>query len=225
MTSPKKLRVFLVRHGQSAANVDHEILKKIADHAVPLTPEGKRQARAAGSFLGRYLAEHPGRVRLWRSPYLRTRETAAEILDTCLSPSGEPMIGDAYEHLLLHEQQFGVFDGLSDEEKELRYPDATAFYRKCKDATGKMWPQMPLGESRVQVCLRVHQAFGTFHRDLDRHGVDTVVIVGHGTTNRAFITMWLHKPYEWMEEEPNPANCSIRLIDDKEDHGYVFPGF
>jgi Histidine phosphatase superfamily (branch 1) len=129
------------------------------------------------------------------------------------------------EHLLLHEQQFGLFDGLSDNERRETFPEMQAYYEKCKQYEGKLWPIMPLGESRIQVCSRVHQTFGTFHRDHDKHGISTIVVVGHGTTNRAFIQMWLHKEWEWMHNEPNPNNCSIRLIESGEDCGYIFNGF
>jgi len=36
---------------------------------------------------------------------------------------------------------------------------------------------------------------------------------------------WLHYPVEWFEKELNPQNCSIRLIEDNVDHGYIFEGF
>ena len=132
---------------------------------------------------------------------------------------------DQREHLLLHEQQFGVFDGLSDEDREKYYPREQAYYEKCKKFEGKMWPKMPQGESRMDVCQRVHQAFGTFHRDAAKHGIENIVVVGHGTTNRAFLQMWLHKPWEWMHQEPNPTNCSVRLIENGEDKGYLFDEF
>ena len=88
-----------------------------------------------------------------------------------------------------------------------------------------MMAKIPLGESRYDVCLRVHAAFGSFHRDADKHGIETIVVIAHGTVNRAFLQMWLHKPKGWMDEQPNPKNCSIRLIEDNEDLGYIFPGF
>ena len=59
----------------------------------------------------------------------------------------------------------------------------------------------------------------------DSMKVEDIVVVGHGTTNRAFVQMWLHLPWEWMHKEPNPKNCSIRLIEDGEDKGYIFKGF
>jgi len=270
------MRVFLVRHGQSQANADPSANAHIADHALKLTEDGHEQARAAGTALaewfstsfisgddqGRYV--RIPRIRCWHSPYTRTRQTAADLVSTCVLPprsvAGNGMeysirnineadalngslgrnAGDSWfldpndpdepvpharEHLLLHEQQFGLFDGLSDEEREEQFPREHAYYMKCRDAQGKMWPKMPQGESRADVCMRVHQSFGTFHRDASRHGIKNIVIVGHGTTNRAFVTMWLHKRWEWMHEERNPLNCSIRMIEDGVDKGYIFDGF
>jgi 2,3-bisphosphoglycerate-dependent phosphoglycerate mutase len=80
---------------------------------------------------------------------------------------------------------------------------------------------MPLGESRFDVACRVHQAFGTFHRDADKHGIDTIVVVCHGVTLRAFVMMWCHYSYEWFEREPNPANGAVRWLCDGEDREYI----
>lgn len=256
-----RLRIYLVRHGQSQSNLDWTENQRTADHAIELTEEGHRQARAVGEFLKQDFAsrgllrkgEAPGpgepslfmaRTRLWLSPYTRTRQTALAIQATCrldeeffmgnelgdghresVPRPGGPLFLDSREHLLLAEQQFGLFDGLSDDEREARYPAEHGYYEKCKRFEGKLWPQMPLGESRFEVCQRVHQAFGTFHRDAERHGIENIVVVAHGTVNRAFTMMWLHKQYEWMHEETNPNNCSVRLIENGNDKGYIFPGF
>lgn len=220
------MRVLLVRHGQSRSNIDGSENRRVADHAIELSDAGHEQAKACGEFLRGYFERELGsvsaapKIRLWHSPYQRTRQTAAHIYAAC-----SDWFLDRKEHLLLAEQQFGIFDGLSDQERAEKYPDFHAYYEKCKRFEGKLWPKMPLGESRFEVAQRVHQAFGTFKRDADKHGIETIVVVGHGTTNRAFVMMWLHLPYEWMHQEPNPANCSVRLIDEGEDRGYVFAGF
>lgn len=255
------MRIFLVRHGMSRANFDWEENRRVADHAIELTEEGHKQAETVGKFLAEYFARHDcidsrtagdyciiSTIRLWHSPYMRTRQTAAGIERACLLPDvwskyripqrsdndahtwavrkpGDSWFLDKREHLLLAEQQFGIFDGLSDEERATNYPDMHGYYEKCKKYEGKLWPKMPLGESRFEVCQRVHQAFGTFHRDAQKRGIPNIVIVGHGTTNRAFVQMWLHKPYEWMHQEPNPKNGSVRLIEGNEDKGYIFEGF
>lgn len=241
------MRVLLVRHGQSRANIDHSENARVADHAIELTEAGHEQAKQAGKALAEYFSgldrgdwdRGAGtvlkrRIRLWHSPYKRTRQTAENIVATCRTSGGDSWFLDpvdaspvphAREHILLAEQQFGLFDGLSDEERAEQYPAEHSYYNKCKEFEGKMWPKMPLGESRFDVCQRVHQAFGSFHRDAAKHGIKTIVVVGHGTTNRAFVTMWCHKPWEWMHNEKNPLNCSIRLIEDGQDKGYIFDGF
>jgi broad specificity phosphatase PhoE len=166
--------------------------------------------------------KHP--FRLWTSPYARARQTSDEILGEierltkCVPAHGRR------EHVLLAEQQFGLFDGLSDEDLAKRYPDEFAHYKKCEDMEGRFWARMPLGESRFDVAVRVHQAFGTFHRDAQKHGVQRLVIVAHGTTIRAFVQQWLHLPFEWFDKESNPKNCSIRAIIDGEDKGYIYEG-
>jgi len=235
------MRIFLVRHGQSESNVDRSLNAKIADHAIDLTDEGCEQAATAGRVLAAHfdglqdLQWNPSRpmahIRIWNSPYARTRQTADILEAACLrnnklSKENWPSwIHDRRESLLLAEQQMGLFDGLSDAEREQKYPEHFAYYEKCKAFEGKLWPKMPMGESRFEVAQRVHQAFGTFHRDAARHKIENLVVIGHGTTNRAFTMMWLHHPYEWMHQEPNPNNCSIRLLEDGEDKGYIFDGF
>jgi 2,3-bisphosphoglycerate-dependent phosphoglycerate mutase len=181
---------------------------------------------------------------LWHSPYNRTRQTAQEIYEACTLPKeaqifdspnhdvltstirreGTSFFFDKKEHFLLYEQQHGIYDGLSDDERKEQYPEEWAYYQKHKRDGGKVFAQLPLGESRIDVAQRIHQAFGTFHRDADKHGIEDIVVVGHGTTNRCFLFAWLHKTYEWLEKEPNPKNCSVRLIEDGKDEGYIYEG-
>lgn len=220
------MRIFLVRHGQSIANADKSIHLHMADHAIPLSRLGEAQALRAGLALSEYLkrsltmsATYP---RLWTSPYKRARQTADLIQQNCR------FISDRREHILLCEQQFGLFDGISHEgtKNEIleRYPDEYHHYKKCEEFEGAFWARMPLGESKFDLAVRVHQAFGTFQRDAQKHGINDIIIVAHGSTNRAFAMMWLHHPFEWFEKEPNPKNCSIRLIEDNVDRGYIYEG-
>jgi broad specificity phosphatase PhoE len=134
-------------------------------------------------------------------------------------------ITDQREHIMLCEQQFGLFDGVPDEELPQRFPLEHAHYALAEKFEGRFWARMPLGESRFDVAMRVHQAFGTFQRDAERHDIRNIVVICHGVTLRAFVMMWCHYTPEWFENEPNPANCAIRLIEDGEDKGYLFDGF
>lgn len=183
-------------------------------------------------------------ARLWVSPYRRTRQTAdnieGEFRRMWLAPRSKDAFGNPppgpwqtapifahgrREDINLVEQQFGLFDGYEDDELAEKFPAEHAHYKKSEDFEGKFWAKMPQGESRFDVARRVKQMFGTLKRDEEKHGIENLIIVAHGVTIRAFVMQWLHLPYEWSEKEPNPQNCSIRLIENKTDRGYIFEGF
>jgi len=218
------MRILLVRHGESLGNVDPMIHATTADHAVPLSDRGKEQAREAGTRIAAYLEQQTGadrpHVRLWVSPYHRTRQTADGVMETA-----KGWITDRVEHILLCEQQFGLFDGVPEEELAERFPREFGYFDMQCRFGGKFWARMPQGESRFDVAKRIHQAFGTFHRDAIEHGVQNIVVICHGVTLRAFVMMWCHLSPEWFEAETNPNNCAIRVLDSGVDQGYVFTGF
>lgn len=221
------MRIYLVRHGESEGNVDKTLHTTLPDHAIGLTERGHTQARHVGEFFARSIFGYGNGFRVWRSPYLRTRQTCDDMLDAIYTDPGgrgcKPAYG-VHESVLLAEQQFGLFDGLSAEQLEEKYPNETAHYDKCARLQGRYFARLPLGESRFDVTLRVHQFFGTIVRDADRHNIQNLIIVTHGTTLRAFVMQWLHLPWEWMEKEPNPKNCAVRLLEGNVDRGYVYEG-
>ena len=216
------MQILLVRHGQSRGNVDKSHYLEVADHDVALSEEGFEQADGNGAFLADWIPKHWGQepVRVWHSPYRRASQTT----DRIVAAMGD-LVLDRREHILLAEQQFGLFDGLDNAETAVRYPDEHAHYERCRAHGGRFWARMPLGESRFDVAQRVHQSFGTFQRDAARHDLNRLVIVCHGTTVRAFMMMWLGLGVEWFENESNPPNASVRYLNGDRDDGYVFPGF
>lgn len=212
------MRLYLVRHGETTANIDKSVYIETADHAVPLSKIGHLQAKAAGNKLASHFVNSTTLTRVWASPYKRTRQTAQEIMAE-LKIAGINF--DYREHINLCEQQYGLFDGIPDEDLHRHYPAEAAHYDKCERHEGKFWARMPLGESRFDVAVRVHQAFGTWIRDAERHGITDLIVVTHGVTLRAIVMQWLHLTPEWFEAEKNPANCAIRLIQDNKDFGYI----
>lgn len=203
--------IYLVRHGESLANVDMSIHATTPDHAIALSERGHRQAQVAGAALVDLLQLRPHeKVRVWNSPYLRTRQTAKHIKDAVQKKY--PQV-DSKEHINLCEQQFGLFDGLEDAERDTKFPLESEHYKLAERFEGRFWARMPLGESRFDVAVRVHQAFGTFQRDSDRHDVNNIIIVCHGVTMRAFIMQWFNLPFEWFEAQKNPNNCDIYHIE------------
>lgn len=211
------MHIFLIRHGESIANIGSNYEKRIPDHLVSLTDAGKQQAREAGIWLANYCKEQGiclDNARIWRSPYLRTRQTSEEF-------NASLNIADIREDITLVEQQFGLFDCVKDEDRQRFFPKEYEEYQRQLQNQGKFYARLPMGESPYDVAIRVHQFMGTIHRDYEKHGIDTLFIFTHGTTLRTFLLRWFHYSPEWFQEEKNPKNCWIREIKNHEDCGYI----
>ena len=211
------MHIFLIRHGESIANIGANYEKRIPDHLVSLTENGRAQARENGEWLANYCRTKgidTSNSRIWRSPYLRTRQTCDEFNKFL-------KIQDVREDITLIEQQFGLFDSVPVTEWEKQYPNEYLEYKRQCSNLGKFYARLPLGESPFDVAIRIHQFMGTIHRDLEKNGVETLFIFTHGTTLRAFLLRWFHYSPEWYQEETNPKNCWIREIDGTTDLGYI----
>ena len=113
------MHIFLIRHGESMANTGENYVKRIPDHLVSLTDQGFAQARENGKWLANYCKENNvdlSRARIWRSPYLRTRQTS-EAFNESLG------ISDIREDITLTEQQFGLFDSVPEDQWGVLYPN------------------------------------------------------------------------------------------------------
>jgi broad specificity phosphatase PhoE len=223
------VNLYLIRHAQSEANVDRTVKARMSDHLIPLTNEGQAQGVAAGKALRAFLEEEHSTIpplQVWRSSYKRTRQTS----DLILSQFGEA-IHSVDESDLLREQEFGLFGGYFPTDLMTMFPTEYSHYKARVDNDGEFFARVPQGESWADVSLRVQVFFGMLLRELDRKGPITgqddhhVVIVSHGVTIRCMIKEWQRLPYEWINKEPTPGNCSIRVIRGYIDEGYVFPGF
>ena len=211
------MHIFLIRHGESVANAGENYVNRTPDHLVSLTERGIAQARENGKWLAEYCRDKQvdlSKARIWRSPFLRTRQT-------CDAFNESLQITDIREDICLTEQQFGLFDSVPEEEWGTLYPREYAEYQRQRANYGKFYARLPLGESPFDVAIRIHQFMGTIHRDAEKHGVDTLFVFTHGTTLRTFLMRWFHYSPEWYHEERNPKNCWIREICDGKDMGYI----
>ena len=208
------MKIFLIRHGETTANIGNNYISRVPDHLVPLTDNGISQANAAGKWLADYCAQNDislENARIWRSPYQRTRQTSEEF-------NKHLRIESIREDISLVERQYGLFDSLPEEEWEQQFPKEYAECRRQWDNSGSFYLRLPHGESPFDVALRVHQFMGTIKRD-DK---DTLFVFTHGITLRCFLLRWFHYTPEWYENEKNPKNCWIRLIDHGQDMGYIY---
>ena len=215
------MKIFLIRHGESVANVTENKTDRIPDHNVLLTERGRAQSAEAGAWLTQYSAGlniDPLNSVICRSPYIRARDTA-DIFNTHLG------IADVRESLVLIEQSFGVFDSLPRAEWSKVDPVGYEYYCRQKSSLGKLYAKLPMGESPFDVAVRVYQLIQDIRTSPSYAHKDAVYIFTHGTCLRAFLMRWCDYSPEWYQNEDNPLNCAIRMIDDARDYGYIFPGF
>lgn len=109
------MRVFVVRHGQTTWNVQG-LLQGAAD--VPLTDEGRAQAEASARVLRRVVG--PGAT-VATSPLSRAHDTARVI--------ARELGVDAQPDERLRERAYGVWEGITAEEREQGWPEQVAAWR------------------------------------------------------------------------------------------------
>lgn len=215
------MRIFLVRHGESLGNISDQAYRQFGDHNVPLTQWGYRQALEAGRVIASYLEGLPDadalKLSVWYSPYLRTRQSKDALLEALPSAA----VADIREDYLLREQDFGLFTEIYDHaEQKRKFPEEFEKWARLRNSNGKFYARPPDGESRADVSQRVRLFLQTVMHDA-KGGRNTVIIVGHGVTNRAFEMNFLHHSVDWFERSDNPGNADVTLIEGSAREGYA----
>ncbi|MEU8486887.1 histidine phosphatase family protein [Streptomyces sp. NPDC048641] len=196
-------RIVLVRHGESAGNVDDTVYEREPDHALALTETGHRQAEETG----RYLRELFGRERVsvYVSPYRRTHQTLhAFRLD--------PERVRVREEPRLREQDWGNWQERGDVRLQKEY----------RDAYGHFFYRFAQGESGADVYDRVDAFLESLHRSFEAHDhPSNVLLVTHGLTMRLFCMRWFHWTVADFECLSNPGNGETRALVLGEDGKYT----
>lgn len=200
-------RILLVRHARSVANVDPTVGLSTPDHMIPLVdPHADEEAHEAGEVIAR-LDIDPASVCSWSSSFLRCRQTEGIVLARAFGIAGSSI--NRRESFLLREQDFGDWDGLTDDEIQERDPYHWEKRRRALDTLGIFYFRYPNGESRADVVERMSIFIGKIHRS--RYGTHLIFL--HGVTQRAFRMAWMNRSVEWFEAEKNPGNASVLLIE------------
>jgi len=219
----KPKSIFLIRHGESAGNVDKSVYKTVPDWKVPLTQRGIEQAIEAGRKLYKLLdvenyyinsvrnttfGSLPYRklVQFYSSPWYRSRQTTANI------KIGMDLIHEEVkEDPRIREQEWGNFQEthLQEKVKNERRQYGSFFYR------------MPHGESGADVFDRVTTFIETLHRDFEKEKFPSNLIIStHGLTIKLFFMRWFHWTVEEFEQYDTPDNCEIFQMDLQGDNRY-----
>lgn len=204
MSMPQDL--VLIRHGQSEANVRQRASRKgddslftedlvtVPDRSWRLTPLGATQAFSIGNYLK---GEFPqGFDRYIVSPFIRTRETAANLsLENA----------EWEENRIIRERSWGEVDGLSVADFKRLYPYNT----RLKEIDPIYWAP-PAGESLAAVA---ENRVSNFLRGLSRDSSGArVLAVTHGDfilSSRLLIEQWSDEKFLKMDadEEQRTRNC------------------
>lgn len=211
------VKLYLVRHGQSEANVDHNIYRTVADHGIALTAHGQSQASEAGLFLKSELEQTAPRVITLRSPYRRTRETEAAINEHI-----SPFVDERIELVEMAEQQLGVFDGVPNDERAQQFPEQYRRFMMMHDFSGRFWARPPQGDSPYDVYLRANTVTGLIRFAAKRLKIDHFVLVAHGTWIPCFLMAWCNLPFEWYDSAPMMKNAEIIKVEGQKIVGTVF---
>lgn len=212
-------QLILVRHGQSMGNTDEKLYSTIPDNAMPLTPLGWEQARAAGKRLRRMLGQGES-VHFIVSPYVRTVETFHGIVSAWCDPrefahitNRERRLKAWYQRLLelgltwhedprIREQDFG------------NYQDAETIKQAKSDRHrfGAFYYRFPYGESASDVFDRISTFLDSLWRSFDMNKSRNYVLVTHGISIRVLLARYFRYTIDQFNLLANPRNCEMIVL-------------
>ena len=184
--------LWLVRHGESTANVLATQAQQTAqeviavthrDADVPLSEVGLRQAEALGVWLAAN-ADESSPASIWSSPYLRAQQTISVAVDTA---------GLAHRFRVderLRDRELGILDTLTSYGVDRRLPEEAARRRWL----GKFYYRPPGGEAWTDVALRLR----SFLRDVDSSEPSGPVLIA---AHDAVVLILLYICLGWSEKE------------------------
>ncbi len=182
----------LVRHGESLANVMGDGSMSLADHRIPLTDAGVRQARAAGEKLG---ADYLQGALIYTSPFLRAHQTLTALLEGAGMAESKLSVR---EDPRLREVEHGYCDV---REQHCLIETHGHFYYRYKG-----------GESPADCYDRISSFLESFIRSLQKTDSQKALIVTHGLALRVFVMRFLHLTVEQFDQIANPSNAAIVTI-------------
>ena len=96
-------------------------------------------------------------------------------------------------------------------------------YNKYYNETGSFYTQYPSGESVYDVVLRMKYFINFMLKSLDE-SIENVFIITHGYAISAFVMAYFNHLPEWLEKTFQMKNCSVRLIENSTDLGFIYGG-
>ncbi|CAF2964757.1 unnamed protein product [Rotaria sp. Silwood2] len=189
-------RIFLIRHGESQANVDLTLSSRIPDSRVDLTEKGYQQALAAGEKLHSIIGNEL--MYVYMSPYRRSKQTWINIRKA-FSPL---QILTEREDPRIREQEFGNIADLQKRPQELEE----------QKQFGQFFYRFSCGESGADVYDRASLFLDSLFREMDDGHHDptqNIVIVSHGLFMRLFLMRYFRWNVDDLDNIKQFDNCEI----------------
>lgn len=185
-------RILLIRHGATTLSAEDRFAGATD---VPLSDEGRHQARALGARLaGETVAA------IYTSPLGRTRETAAAIA----KPHGlEPIVEPG-----LREIDHGHWEGLTRQEVESRFAEE---YDHWEEDPLSVAPQG--GENGIDVIAR---AVPVLRSVVLRHPGQAVAVVSHKATIRLLVSIFLGLDARSYRDRLDQSPACLNVLDFKD---------
>lgn len=202
------MQIKVVRHAPSEANEGIVDANLIGDHKVRITPEG----HSASIALGYVMADFIQQALKYRSPYVRTRQTADAMMEgAARSPQWvSPKFPKFYEDPRLREVEWGL---------GVHEPDYWEKIERMKQEYGSFYIRRHNGESCADCYDRCAAFVGTMVRQINRKSAQKVLIVSHGLTIRCLVASFMHLSVEEFETLRNPHNLDVITITDEGEQG------
>ena len=187
--------IYLIRHGESVANVDERLYRQIPDHRITLTLKGENQATCAGQELNNLMPTN--KTVILYSPWQRARHTAELIHAQLYRHSDKDL--ELKEDPLIHEQS--VVTSFSD------MSTVDDYHSTDKYRFGEFWFKSGAGESLSDTYNRA-RLFALELKMFYNH-VDNIVVVSHGVFLTMLIGILRNLSIEEILDLDRPNNCQI----------------
>lgn len=178
------MRVYLIRHAESLANVDKEVYHTTPDYDIPLTKKGEKDAIKLGKQYPLLIIADA----IYCSPYKRARQTAELAKFT-----------SCFENPLLREREWG----------SLREEIESSEFDASKHFNFYYRPQN--GESFADLYQRVITFFNMLKVTHDDD--EKIVVVTHGEWIKMALMYYFNHTVDYIEKNhTNVKNCEVVTI-------------
>ena len=191
--------LYIIRHGESIANIDKTVRATIPDHKITLSEVGEQQCLELGKRLAEHIQEP---ISIWTSPYTRARQTT-QLFSQGLSH----LKTQHFEDPRIREQDWGNY--------YTEFEHTTM--REGLDNHSRFFYRMPHGEAGTDVFDRVSSFLEMLYRENTNQ---TVLISTHGMTAMIFLKRLLHWTYEEYETTDWFYNCGFIRFEKQTNHSY-----